>query len=306
MRIAVAGGTGFVGGAIAEELVRRGHEVTVLSHRPRLPAALPAGAAYAWLDVTAPGKASLPDGLDGLVIALAFRGYPMENPRRGETFMARDAEGTERFVALARAAGVQRLLYLSGAGAAADAKEIWFRAKWRAETAVRESGIPYTIIRPTWLYGPRDAALNRFVRLARRLPLVPMPGDGRQPLAPVFIDDLAALAADALVADAALGQTFELGGPAVLTLDEIVHTALRIDGHDRPIAHAPARLMKVLAWPLQFLPRPPLTPAAIDFVNQPATVDTGPLLAAMPRRLTPLAEGLARYLGPAAPYTRSR
>ena len=312
MRVAVAGGTGFVGGAIAGELVRRGHEVIVLSHRPEARANLPAGATYHGLDV-APGRATLPEGLDALAIALAFNGYPMENARRGETFMAGDAGGTERLVALARSAGVGRLLYVSGAGAAADAPEVWFRAKWRAETAIRTSGIPFTIIRPTWLYGPRDRALNRFVRLGRVLPLVPMPGNGRQHLAPVFIDDLAGLAADCLLAEAARGQTFELGGPEVLTLNEIVHLALQADGHDRPIAHAPARLMKVLSWPLQFLPRPPLTPDAIDFVNQPATVDTGPLLAAMPRRLTPLRRGAGELPGaggrtsvPAVAQTRSR
>ena len=305
MHVAVAGGTGFVGGAIVEELLRRGARVTVLSHRPERTLALPAGATYRRLDVAAAGTplpdgAALPDALDALAIALAFKGYPMENPRRGETFMARDAAGTERLAALARAAGVGRLLYVSGAGAAADARETWFRAKWRAETAVRESGLPYTILRPTWLYGPRDGALNRFVRLGRRLPAVPMPGDGRQLLAPVFIADLARLAADCLVTDAALGCTFEVGGPEILTLDQIVHAALRIDGHDRRIVHAPAALMKLIAWPLQFLPRPPLTPDAIDFVNQPATVDSAQLLEVLPRRLTPLGEGLATYLGPAA------
>lgn len=300
MNIAVAGGSGFVGGAIAEELIRRGARVTVLSHRPTSEIVLPSGAGYFRLDVAASGETSLPDHLDALVIALAFRGYPMENPRRGETFMARDAAGTERLVALARRANVGRLLYISGAGAAPDASEEWFRAKWRAERAVRESGLPYTILRPTWLYGPRDGALNRFVRLGRLLPVVPMPGDGRQPLAPIFIVDLARLAADCLVAEVALRRTFEVGGPEVMTLDQIVHAALLSDGHDRPIVHAPAALMKVVAWPLQFLPRPPLTPDAIDFVNQPATVNSAPLLEALPRRLTPLAEGLATYLGPAA------
>ncbi len=300
MRIAVAGGTGFVGGAIAGELLRRGHEVLVLSHRPQARGTQPEGARFLLYDVAHPGDTPLPDGLQALVIAIAFRGYPMENPRRGETFMDLDARGTERLVAAAREARVERLLYVSGAGAAPDAPRGWFRAKWRAETAVREAGIAFTILRPTWLYGPRDAALNRFVRLGRLLPVVPMPGDGRQLLAPVFIDDLACLAADCLAADVARDKTFELGGPETLSLNEIVRRALRVDGHPRPIAHAPAGLMKLVAWPLQFLPRPPLTPGAVDFVNQPATVDSGPLLAALPRRLTPLDEGLATYLGPAA------
>jgi len=68
-----------------------------------------------------------------------------------------------------------------------------------------------------------------------------------------------------------------------MTLNEIVRTALRVTGRRRRCSTHPTILLKVAAWPLQFLPRPPLTPAAVDFVNQPATVDVGPLLAALPR-----------------------
>jgi hypothetical protein len=79
---------------------------------------------------------------------------------------------------------------------------------------------------------------------------------------------------------------------------QIVARALRIAGLRRPILPGPTPLLKVAAWPLQFLPSPPLTPDAVDFVNQAATVDVRPLLERMPRRLTPLDEGLATYLGP--------
>jgi uncharacterized protein YbjT (DUF2867 family) len=295
--IAVAGASGFVGGAIAAELDRRGRSIVALTRtasgsHPDLP--------ETWrtvvFDVTRDGQ-PLPTGLAGMVIAVTFRGYPMENPRRRETFAEVDAGGTERLVAAAQAAGVGRLVYISGAGAAPDAPRHWFRAKWRSEEAVRGSGIPWTIIRPTWLYGPGDAALNRFLTLGRWLPFVPMPGDGRSRVAPVYIGDLAVLVADALDSAQAIDQVFELGGPQTLTLDEVVRHALAADGRRRPILHAPAGLMKLAAWPLQYLPRPPLTPDAIDFVNQPAVVDPGPLLARLPRRLTPLDEGLATYLG---------
>ena len=300
MQIAVAGGTGFVGGGIASELQRRGDGVVILSHRPeRARGSIPAGQEVRMADIADVGSlASALAGVDSLVIALAFRGYPMENPRRGETFEAVDAAGTERLVKAAVAAGVSSVVYISGAGAARDAPRHWFRAKWRAEEAVRASGLRWTIIRPTWLYGPRDAALNRFLGFARYLPFVPVTGNGRQLLAPVFIGDLAALVGDSLTEPAAANQVFEIGGPDAMTMNDVIRTALRVSGRRRPLLHAPAGLLKLAAWPLQFLPRPPLTPDAVDFVNQPATVDTGPLLAAMPRRLTPLAEGLATYLGP--------
>ncbi len=253
-------------------------------------------------DVRDPASlAGLLGGADALVIALAFKNSPMENPRRGQTFMEVDAAGTENLVAAARTAGVQRLVYLSGAGAAADAEKHWFRAKWRAEDAVRGSAIPATIIRPTWIYGPDDVSLNRFIGFARSLPVVPMTNFGRQRLAPVFIDDVANLAADSIRDDAAAGRAFEIGGPDTLTMREIIAAAIAQDGHRRPIMPGPAPLIKLGAWPLKFLPAPPLTPDAVDFINQPATVDNTPLLDAMPRRLTPLGEGLATYLGTPEP-----
>jgi len=303
LRVVVAGGTGFVGGEIARELHRRGERVTVLSRSPeRARAELPDGVSVVRADVSDDGSLrGVMDFADALVISLAFPNSPMENPRRGHTFEAVDAAGTERLVAEARRVGVRRVLYVSGAGAAPDAKRHWFRAKWRAEEAVRRSGLEYTILRPTWVYGPDDVALNRFLSFARILPFVPLTGDGRQALAPVFVSDVARLAADSLRDPAAVSGVFEVGGPQTLTMREIIRVALRVAGLRRPLLPAPAPLLKLAAWPLQLLPAPPLTPAAVDFVNQPATVDVGPLLARMPRRLTPLEEGLGTYLGAAKP-----
>ena len=98
----------------------------------------------------------------------------------------------------ARASGVRSVRYVSGAGAAPDAERHWFRAKWRAEEAVRASGLAWTVVRPTWIYGPRDVSLNRFVGFARSLGMVPLTNRGRQLLAPVFVDDVARLLADTL------------------------------------------------------------------------------------------------------------
>lgn len=298
--IAVAGGTGFVGGGIARELRRRGHRVVVLSQNGESGRGeLPDDVEIRTADVASdqPLGPAL-EGIDALVITLAFRNLPMESPRRGQTFERVDAGGTERLVAAAREAGVSRIAYLSGAGAAPNADRHWFRAKWRAEQAVRGSGLAWTIVRPTWVYGPCDVALNRFLGLARRLPFVPMTNLGRQKLAPVFIDDVGRLVADCLVDDAAVGQVFELGGPEALPMREIIGRALRAAGIRRPVLPGPTPLLKLGALPLTLLPQPPLTPDAVDFINQPAVVDIEPLLARMPRRLTRLDEGLRTYLGP--------
>jgi NADH dehydrogenase len=302
LMVAVAGGTGFVGGGIATELHRRGHAVRVLSHRgENARGGLPDPIEIRQANVqTGEGLVDALRGVDALAIALAFRNSPIEAPRKHQTFVEIDAEGTERLIAAAREAGVPRVVYLSGAGAGPDAKRHWFRAKWRAEEAVRGSGLRWTIIRPTWIFGPRDVSLNRFIGFARRLLMVPMTNAGSQLLAPVFIDDAAALAADSLVDDAAVNQVFELGGPDTLKMRHIIATALRVAGLRRPIIPGPTPLIKLVAVPLSWLPTPILTPDAVDFINQPAIVDVGPLLERMPRRLTPLEEGLRTYLGPEA------
>jgi uncharacterized protein YbjT (DUF2867 family)/ligand-binding SRPBCC domain-containing protein len=302
LTVAVVGGTGFVGGAIALELHRRGHAVIVLSHRGEAArGGLPDAIAIRTADVrTGEGLDAALAGVDAVVIALAFRNSPIDAPRKHQTFAEVDAGGTERVTAAAVRAGVRRVVYISGAGAAPAAARHWFRAKWRAEEAVRGSGLTWTIIRPTWIYGPRDVSLNRFVGFARRLFAVPMTNTGSQLLAPVFVDDAAALAADSLVADAAADQVFELGGPDTMRMRDVIGTALRVAGLRRPIVPGPTPLIKLAAIPLSWLPTPILTPDAVDFINQPATVDLEPLLARMPRRLTPLEEGLATYLSPAA------
>jgi uncharacterized protein YbjT (DUF2867 family)/ligand-binding SRPBCC domain-containing protein len=303
LSVAVAGGTGFVGGAIAQELHRRGHSVIVLSSRgEEARGGLPDSVEIRRADVTDPST-DLPaalHGADALVISLAFRNLPIEAPRRGRTFEQVDAAGTERLVAAAGRAGVASVLYISGAGAAPDAPRHWFRAKWRAEESLRTSLLRWTIIRPTWIYGPRDVSLNRFIGFARRLPFVPLTNFGGQQLAPVFVDDVGRLAADALVDPAAAGQVFELGGPDTMTMRSVIGRALQAAGLRRPIVPGPAPLIKLAAAPLALFPEPLLTPGAVDFINQPATVDVGPLLARMPRRLTPLDEGLATYLPPDA------
>lgn len=298
--IAVAGGTGFVGGEIARELRRRGRHVIVLSSRGEgARGRLPDDVEIRVADIRDPASLRVAlEGVDELVISLAFPGLPVEQPRKGYTFEEVDAGGTEKLVAAGRDAGVRSLLYISGAGAGHDAERHWFRAKARAEDAVRGSGMRWTIIRPTWVFGPEDVSLNRFLGFARVLPFVPMTNFGSQQLAPVFVRDVARLAADSFESDAAAEQVFEIGGPETLSMREILRRAMAVAGSRKLLLPAPAALVKLAAWPMRFLPNPPLSPDAVDFVNQPATVDIEPLLLRMPRTLTPLEQGLASYLGP--------
>jgi NADH dehydrogenase len=227
-----------------------------------------------------------------------FPGSPIENRRRGWTFEEVDLKGTRHQVDAAEQAGVRRFVYVSGVGAAKDADKHWFRYKWEAETYLQQSRLEWVIVRPTWVYGPEDVSLNRFLGLARRLPFVPMFGDGKQAMQPVFIDDVARVLADAALRPEAAGQLFELGGPDVMSMDDVVRTALEVQGRKRAILHQPVFAGKAMGTVLGALPMRPLSADAIDFITAPAVADNTRVVEVLRPRLTPLREGLATYLAP--------
>jgi uncharacterized protein YbjT (DUF2867 family) len=298
--ILVAGGTGFVGAAIVRELGRRGQDVAVLTRDAKRAANRFTDLAVELREGDVRDPTSLADtvrAVDAVIGCQQFPNSPIENPSRGDTFEEVDAKGTENLVAAAKASGAKRYLYLSGAGAAPDAPYHWFRAKWRAETAVRESGMLYTIFRPSWVFGPEDKALNRFLGLSRFLPFVPLIGNaGAQRLQPVFIDDVSRAVAEAQVHPTADNQVFELGGPEVLTMKEIVRTALEVSGRRRFLLSAPKAVMKLGASILQFAPGRPLTPDAVEFITMDALADPTKAELTLGIKMTPLRDALAKYL----------
>ena len=299
--IIVTGGTGFTGSAVARELARRGRPVAVLSRDASHASSRFAGLGVEMREGDVRDEASLRvafEGVETVVNAVQFPNSPIENKRKGWTFEAIDYRGTVAQVEAARQAGVRKFVYVSGAGAAPDAAKHWFRYKWQAEEAVRNSGLAYVIVRPTWVYGPGDVSLNRFLGFARMLPFVPTFGDGKQAMQPLFIDDAGRILADAAERPEADGQTLEAGGPERMSMDEVIRTALEVSGKRRPLLHQPVALGKAIATLLQLLPNPPLTPDAIDFITHEAIADNSALERALAPRLTPLREGLATYLAP--------
>jgi NADH dehydrogenase len=296
--ILVSGGTGFVGSSIVRELLRRGERVAVLGRdEEKIRKKFGDAAEPRAGNVREPQTlVAAMRGIDVVVNAVQFPGSPIENRRKGWTFEEIDLKGTRHQVDAAKTAGVRRFVYMSGVGAAKDADKHWFRYKWEAESYLRGSGLEWVIIRPTWVFGPDDVSLNRFLGFAKRLPFVPMFGDGRQPMQPVFIDDVGRVAADAATKPEAANELFELGGPEVMTMNDVVKTALDVQGKKGRLLHQPAFIGKTIGTLTSVLPSPPLSADAIDFITEPAVADNSRLMEVLHPRLTPLREGLKSYL----------
>jgi NADH dehydrogenase len=298
--ILVSGGTGFVGSAIVRELLARGEKVAVLGRDTgQIKQKLGGQVEPREGDVRDPATLTAAmRGVDVVVNAVQFPGSPIENRRKGYTFEEVDLKGTRHQVDAARAASVRRFVYMSGVGADKDAEKHWFRYKWEAEDYLRRSGIEWVIIRPTWVYGPGDVSLNRFLGFAQKLPFVPMFGDGKQDMQPVFIDDVARVAADAALKPEAAGHVFEIGGPEVMSMNDVVKTALDVLGKKRRLLHQPASIGKAMGTLTSMLPSPPLSADAIDFITGPATADNSEIERVLHPRLTSLRDGLVTYLSP--------
>jgi NADH dehydrogenase len=293
VRIVVTGGTGFIGRAITRELRRRGHDVVAASRHGEVS-----------VDVgDADSLKTAFEGADAVVNAVQFTNYPVEDRRRGLTFDAVDRAGTERQVVAAAEVGLSRFLYVSGIGADPAGLRHWYRAKGEAEAAIRAQTDDHFILRPSWVYGPEDASLNRFVPIARRVSLLPVVGDGTQQLEPVFVGDVAWAFGEAV--DEGTRGTFEIGGPERLTMDDVERTLAEVLGRRATLVHVPAGLVRTVGRVAGALPRPRLSADAVEFLVGDALADTGPLVAALPALpRTRLADGLHSYLPNGRPITR--
>src|SRR5687767_5294827 len=189
MRIVVAGGTGFIGREVVKLLLERGgDEVVVTTREPGQSRSWPGPVeqvqAFAG-DLLTLGKAFT--RADVVVNCIQFPNHPVEDPSKGRTYMETDGRGTTVAVEAAKLVGVRRFVYMSGAGAGQGRPEPWFRAKEMAEAAIKATGLEYSLLRPSWIYGRRDRSMNRFVTFCRKLPFVPVIGNGKTPVQPVSV-----------------------------------------------------------------------------------------------------------------------
>ncbi len=297
--ILVAGGTGFVGSAIVAELLKRGESVAVLGRDAAKIQSRFGGSVEARVADVRNNRslAAAMAGIDTVISCVQFPTSPVEVPRRGWTFEAVDYKGTVNQIDAAKAAGVKRFVYLSGVGAAADGERHWFRLKWQAEQHLINSGLEWAVVRPSWVYGPRDHALNRLLGFTKFLPFIPLFGDGKQSMQPVFVDDVASVVAQAALTPEAANQLFELGGPEVMSMNQVLQTGLDVMGRKRFILHAPLILGTIIGTVASKLPiTPPLSADAVDFINRPATADNTNLERVLKPQLTPLRQALETYL----------
>jgi NADH dehydrogenase len=256
MKIFIAGATGFVGGHLTAELLRRGHQLVLLSHRA--PAAEKPGVSYVRGDVTDP--ASYQPAISGCDAVINLVGIIREFPAKGITFERLHVEATACMVAAVQQSGVQRYLQMSALGTRPEAVSGYHRTKWRAEELVRASGLAWTIFRPSLIFGPHDAFVNMLADQLRLAPVMPTMGDGTYRLQPIHGDDVARCYAEVLERPETAGQTFELCGADRLSYRELVDVIAEALGKGHPWKPAlPLALMKPVIKALQGFSAFPIT-----------------------------------------------
>jgi uncharacterized protein YbjT (DUF2867 family) len=266
--VTVFGGSGFLGRNVVRALAKRDFRIRVAVRRPELAGHLqPLGrvgqihAVQANLRYPASVEAAMRDShvAINLVGILAAGG--------AQSFDAVQAKGAETVAQAAATAGA-RMVHFSAIGADENSLSAYARSKAAGEKAVLAAVPSATILRPSVVFGPEDQFTNRFAALARMSPMLPLIGGGLTKMQPVYVGDVAAAVAQAVDGKAKAGATYELGGPEVLTMREIMEAILAITERNRMLISLPFGLAKLQALFLQFAPGPlKLTPDQVELLK---------------------------------------
>lgn len=228
MDVLVTGGTGFIGTNLCRELVERGHEVTAMARNPG-ESELPDDVERVAGDVTAYDSIEGAFGGRDAVIHLVALS-PLFRPSGGERrHFEVHLGGTENAVRAAEEHSVKRFVQMSGVHADPDAETAYLRAKGRAEDVVRKSDLEWVISRPTVVFGEGGEFVG-FVKLVTTPYVTGLPGGGRQRFQPIWVGDLVPMLADMAEDEERAGETYELGGPVVLSLREITEMVYKAEG----------------------------------------------------------------------------
>ena len=266
--VTVFGGSGFLGRNVVRALAKREYRIRVAVRRPELAGHLqPLGrvgqihAVQANLRYPASVEAAMRDS----EVAINLVGILTEGG--AQSFDAVQARGAE---AIAKAAGAvaARVVHVSAIGADENSLSAYGRSKAAGEKAVLAAVPSATILRPSVVFGPEDQFTNRFASLARMSPMLPLIGGGLTRMQPVYVGDVATAVAKAVDGKAKAGATYELGGPEVLTMREIMEIILAITERNCMLVSLPFGLAKLQALFLQFAPGPlKLTPDQVALLR---------------------------------------
>ncbi|TKX59500.1 complex I NDUFA9 subunit family protein [Halorubrum sp. SS7] len=279
MKVLVAGGTGFIGSYLCRSLADDGHAVTALS---RSPEEAPEGATGVSGDVTDYDSiASAVEGHDAVVNLVALS--PLFEPDGGNRMHDRiHRGGTENLVRAAEDGGVDGFVQLSALGADPNGDTAYIRAKGEAEGIVRDSDLDWTIFRPSVVFGEGGEFVSFTKRLkgmfAPGVPLYPLPGGGKTRFQPIHVEDLVPMIAAAVTDDEHAGETYEIGGPEVLTLRQVTDLVYEAERKGVTIVPLPMPLAKVGLSVLGAVPGFPMGPdqyRSLKFDNTTADNDVG-------------------------------
>ena len=278
LRTAVLGGSGFVGRYIVNRLAARGALVAVgCRHAEEAKFLKPMGSVgqIATVNVGLGDTASLPAFLAGNAALVNCVGILRESG--GQTFELVHHTGPARLARLARDAGIGRLVHISAIGADSRSSSAYARTKAAGERAVGDAFPTATILRPSVVFGPEDQFFNRFAAMAMVSPALPLIGGGETRFQPVYVGDVADAALACLDDPATAGRTYELGGPNIYTLRELLELMLGEIRRKRRFIDLPFGLAGALARLMAVLPSPPLTRDQVELLRSDNIVGPGAL-----------------------------
>jgi NADH dehydrogenase len=256
MRIFIAGGTGFVGTHLVEALRAKGHEVRLLVHRRNSSV----GSVLDQVEGDITCLDTFEQAVVGCDAVINLVGIIREFPSKGITFERLHVQATANMLEATRKAGLRRYLQMSALGTRADAVSRYHQTKFRAEELVRSSGLDATIMRPSLIYGPKDAFINMLAGQLRLAPLMPVIGSGSYRLQPIHADDVARCFALALEMPETIGGCYELCGNERLSYVELLDAVAHAMGRPAPFKpRLPLGLMKMVIPVMQRVPQFPIT-----------------------------------------------
>jgi NADH dehydrogenase len=294
--VLVTGASGLVGTHTCHALVSHGWTVRALVRDPERAAKRLDGLPVEIITADIRDRDGLAWAMSGMTAVVHLAAIAIE--QRGQSYEEINAAATARLVQAAADTGVRRFIYMSQNGADARSPSRFLRSKGMAEDRVRESSLEWTVLRPSVIVGPEDAFVNVLARLVRLTPVIfPLPGGGEARFQPIAVDDVALTICGALHRLETIRGVYGLGGPAALTLRQMVERILVAMDERRTLVGVPvAALRPLVAMAAQLLPNPPVTPSLLELLEVDNTVPENALGTVFGVTPTPFAPEELRYL----------